>query len=806
MKKIHLIGNAHLDPVWLWRRQEGYSEVLATFKSALDRIEEFDDFIFTSAAQIYYEWVEETDPEMFAEIKKRVAEGKWVIVGGWLVQPDCNAPCGESFARHSLYGQSYFKEKFGKTATVGYNVDSFGHSAMLPQILKKSGMDSYVYMRPAANEHSYAFEKNTFLWISPDGSRVKTFRIQDFYNSLGFEEAAKQSKDIKELSDKQNEPLMSFYGVGNHGGGPTIKNILSLKGLMKSEEGVYEFSSPERFFEEISEESLPVYTGDLHHHSSGCYSTIMNLKALNRKAEAALTDAEKAEIMAVLTGVKREAENLKELWKPTLFNQFHDILCGCCIKEGIKDAIYDYGASISGASNRMNKALQAIAWNIDTSKKQPVILNKTDFRLWENENVGTPFIVFNPNSFPVKTPLSLGTLVKSVEDCHGNPIPTQKIRASRTAVLRTSDNWDTEIIADVPAMGWKLYYIYANKEAEEAFEELPFKNNTLENDGLSVHISDEGYIDGIFDKELQTEYLSAPILPLIIDETDCDTWAHGVFSFNNVVGKFSNPEIVFENSGAIRRDIRIKYTYNRSSLITDIAIYRGLNRVYLNFKVNWQEKHKMLKIAIPTVFKNAKDTASVPYGFIERGADGLEEPMQKWLFTGEGENGVGIATDTRTAYDFKDGTLRITALRSPIYADHYGVRDEYCEYTEQGEQSFKIAIEPVKRGYFHKIYRLGEILLSPLPTILGTYRKGALAGEGSLVNLDADNVVITAFKPAEDGNGFILHCSETDGKSARVKISIPLLDAVITTDIAPQEIKVFRIAGGKFYETDFIER
>ena len=148
MDKVHLIGNAHLDPVWLWRWQEGYSEVLATFRSALDRIKESDDFIFTCAGAVYYKWVEETDYDMFEEIRERVRQGRWVIVGGWWIQPDCNIPCGESYVRQALYGQRYFREKFGIMATTGYNVDSFGHNAMLPQILKQSGINAYVFMRP----------------------------------------------------------------------------------------------------------------------------------------------------------------------------------------------------------------------------------------------------------------------------------------------------------------------------------------------------------------------------------------------------------------------------------------------------------------------------------------------------------------------------------------------------------------------------------------------------------------------------------------------------------------------------------
>lgn len=142
-KKLHMIGNAHLDPVWLWNWQEGFQEVKATFRSALDRMNEDENFVFTCSSAAFYEWVEHNNPQMFEEIKKRVAEGRWEVVGGWWIQPDCNIPSGESFARQGLYGQRYFKEKLNTLATTGYNVDSFGHNGNLPQILKKSGLDNF---------------------------------------------------------------------------------------------------------------------------------------------------------------------------------------------------------------------------------------------------------------------------------------------------------------------------------------------------------------------------------------------------------------------------------------------------------------------------------------------------------------------------------------------------------------------------------------------------------------------------------------------------------------------------------------
>ena len=149
-----LIGNAHLDPVWFWRWQDGFHEVKATFQSALDRLNEHKTFIFTCASAAYYAWVEENAPEMFGEIKRRVQEGRWVIVGGMWIQPDMNTPGGEALCRQLLYSKRYFMEKFNVDVQIGYNVDTFGHNAMTPMLLRKAGMDRYVWMRPGVHENA----------------------------------------------------------------------------------------------------------------------------------------------------------------------------------------------------------------------------------------------------------------------------------------------------------------------------------------------------------------------------------------------------------------------------------------------------------------------------------------------------------------------------------------------------------------------------------------------------------------------------------------------------------------------------
>ena len=175
---VHLLGHAHIDPVWLWRWQEGFAEVRATFRSALDRMKETPGYVFTCSSAALYEWVEQFDPNMFQEIRKRVAEGRWSPVGGWWIEPDCNIPSGEALVRQGLYGQRYFKEKLGVRSTVGFCPDSFGHAGTLPKILAGCGLSHYVFMRPMVHEHE-GIPELAFRWQGDDGTEVKTLRIHE---------------------------------------------------------------------------------------------------------------------------------------------------------------------------------------------------------------------------------------------------------------------------------------------------------------------------------------------------------------------------------------------------------------------------------------------------------------------------------------------------------------------------------------------------------------------------------------------------------------------------------------------------
>lgn len=814
MTKVHLIGNAHIDPVWLWRWTEGFSEIKATFRSALDRINEYPDFVFTCACAAYYKWVEENCPEMFEEIRQRVAEGRWVVVGGMWIQPDCNIPSGESFARHFLYSQQYFKQKLGVTAKVGYNVDSFGHNGMLPQLLKKGGMDYYVFMRPDKAENR-DIPGVLFQWESEDGSRVLAFRIPTSYSSWWGDPSSETSlfqqkinESVKIISE-QGFDNMEFFGVGNHGGGPTIENIESIHKLQKEPQPyTVVMSSPDKFFEEIEKQNpeLPIWKNDLQHHASGCYSTMSEVKASNRKVEHRLVTAEKFMTMAhAIAGLQYRGDKVFEAWENVMFNHFHDIMGGCSIKEAYEDVREAYGESLHTGAEILNAAMQKISWSIDTSKGEDVIRSKEkDWNIWESGDKGAPVVVFNPLPWLVKAPVQLNKLIKGVTDDEGAPVVIQKVRGSQT---NRDDKWNSLFMAEIPAMGYRVYWMYKEKEYAITSGEgtLSASGNTLENDYLKLDIElYTGYIKELLDKTNCTQvFTGAGAVPVVIDIEHCDTWAHRIFQFDREIARFSDAEVTLVENGPVRAKLRVTSRYNDSSIRQDFILYRDKAYVEVQVKLDWREKHKMLKLSFPVNVKEAEVTYEIPYGFIKRPANGEEEPGQQWVdVTGlcnRARYGLSVINDSKYSYDVKDNDLRLTIANSSIYADHFANyfeqnRDELCEFMDQGVQEFKYVICPhagsfQEAGTIRKAY---ELNVQPVH-INETYHKGNLPVKMAGISVSTENVIASVLKMAEDGQGYILRCYETSGRTAETEIELPFISRKWSALFKGCEIKTFRI-------------
>ena len=661
-KTLHMIGNAHLDPVWLWNWEEGFQSAKATFRSALDRMKETEGFVFTSSSAAIYEWIEENAPDMFAEIRERVREGRWHIAGGWWIQPDCNVPSGESLVRQGLYGQRYFREKLGVTARVGYNVDSFGHTAALPQILKKSGMDYYVFMRPMPGEK--ALPSRLFRWESDDGSSVLAFRILFEYLTGPDEIDVHVKRCMEEMKDPLRE-IMVFYGVGNHGGGPTKRNLASIQALDADPAWPrLEFSDPLRFFQSVEGENLdiPVVHDDLQHHASGCYSATSLIKQMNRRTETALVTAEKFAAVAVEW---QPYPDFSRAWKNLLFNQFHDILAGCCLESAYEDARDQLGESVSIAKRARNNALQAISWRIGIEQDETML----------------PIVVFNPNAWGTNANVEVEFPSSHAEngvlrDDSGVQIPFQRVQPLASCDGRTRISFP----AQLPPLGYRTYKIYKNAEGErKEFPTPAASDTTVENKWYRLELDPEtGYVASLFDKEKGVEVFRGPAAVPAVMRDDSDTWSHDVLRFQDRIGEFRASRVWRAEHGPVKTVLRVASQYGESSLVQDFTVYPDKKQIDVKVRLDWRGHHQLVKLLFPVNTMFNRNSYEIPYGFIEREGNSEEEPMQNWLdvsglIPGKGNGhtaGVAILNDGKYSASVAKDVIGLTLLRSPIFAHH----------------------------------------------------------------------------------------------------------------------------------------
>ena len=805
-EKYYLIGNAHLDPVWQWRVSEGLSLIRSTFRSALDRMKENKNYKFTSACAGYYAWIKQIEPEMFEEIKQRVKEGRWGMVGGMWVQPDCNIPSGESFCRHFLYSQKFLKENFGEITHIGYNVDSFGHSAALPQLFKKSGMDHYIYMRPTREiENPDLPEENLHKWVSPDGSEVIAFRIPDLYNGDLSEERMK-------IYREKTQDQMVFFGIGNHGGGPSKEHLKQAEELLKGGDFVY--AVPAEYFENTADADMPTVTGDLKHHACGCYSANSRVKFENRRAECELVSAEIFDTVAgMITEGNFHTAEFEKAWQRVLFNQFHDVIAGCCIKEAYTDAYNAFGYARQKAMELQNFALQRIASKIKTTDFLDADFSEMRDRLWYREGEGSPMVVFNPHPFAVKTAVSFGAYsVSKVLDHNGNEVAFQMVRAPYT----DGDNFKKCLFeVELPAMGYRVYYVYKKTEnaaQTEAKTDLCATETTLENSLVKLSLDKEsGAITSYVLKKENREFAKGALGKAIVcDDSEHDTWSHLINRLNDDIGAFGDGELTLIENGPVRATLKSVTKYGNSVLKKYFTLYRNDARLHIRCVLDADEQYKLIKLSFPVNVDAPKVVYSMPYGFIEKAPNGEEDVAHEWVDMIDGNTGagLGVINDGRYSHCAIDNELRVMAARSCAYLDHYaqGVRDAEMEFIDKGEQEFNLIVFPHTERVTADLANDGKVLNMPPVLIQETHHDGTLPQEYSALEIDSKNISVSALKSREDAKGLILRLSETAGISTTATVNFAVIGKKITLDFVPQEVKTVEIGkDGAVKEVRIIE-
>ena len=793
---IHLTGNSHIDAAWLWPSTETVEVVRQTFGTALQLMNEYPKYTYTQSAAAYDEWIEQKYPFEFKQIHQRVKEGRWEMVGGMWVEPDLNMPDGESQVRQLLVGKRYFQSRFGVDVRIGWNPDSFGYNWQLPQIYKRSGVDYFVTQKMAWNDTNQLPLK-LFWWQAPDGSRVLAYFPHGYGNDIEPIDMAQAFAHARQLNPGTTE-MMHLYGVGDHGGGPT-RAMLDAGDLWLAPDKAFaqlNYGDAGSFFAAVENKldtahapvwnyqtlaagntqlpappagqwSLPVWNDELYfEYHRGVMTSQAAHKRNMRESEEQMLDAEKWSSLAWLRGTPYPASQLNEAWKKVLFNQFHDLAAGSGIGVIYKDAQKDYDLVRFTADAATAQATNDLAASIDT----------------QSHSQGTPVLVFNPlawqrtdlAAFTVQLPDAASAI--EVVDAAGKVLAAEsspKDAATHTFNVRA-------VVPDVPSLGYTLVYVRpaAAVSSQQGIEVSPDRH-TLENQFFRLTIDPKtGCITSLINKQTSYDAIAhggcGNLLQAFVDTPrDYDAWNIDA-GFDKV---FTNLDMVdsveLAEDNALRAVVRVTRHWQASTFVQDITLYNGLPRVDIVTDIDWHERHKLLKAAFPLAASSAHATYEIPYGSIERPTtrnNSVEEakfevPALRWADLGDARNGFSLINESKYGYDTKGNVLRLSLLRSPTSPD---------PEADQGHQHFSYALYPhagtwqqaltVRQGYDYN-YRLTAMQVTP--------HAGSGPASLSFVKAEPENVVVTAMKKTEDGDGLLVRFYEWAGKGGNITLTLP---------------------------------
>ena len=524
-KNIHMIGNTHIDPVWLWQKAEGMQEVKSSFASALDRLDEFPNFKFTQSSISFLAWMKENCPEQFERIRARVAEGRWEIVGGMWVEPDCDLPSGEALIRHFLYSKKFVRENFDKDVVTAYNVDSFGHGSNMPAICSGCGIRYYLMSRP---DKKHVQVPPVFTWRSKDGSSVIAERTGGEY--MAWTRPALEwnlSESIEALEEHGYDRMAVFYGVGNHGGGPTIDNIHTIYEMRKEREDVtMDFSTIGEFFEQVEPDRIPVVSREMGRIFFGCYSSDCEIKTL-------------------------------------LFNQFHDVLAGTSIEPARNRTCMELGGVVAAAEEITEDAVQAIANRLDT------------------RGDGFPLLLVNPTGTDYRGVCGASVYVPRAEKKNTR---MRDAAGKEIACAESSyDNFAPEarkfllFEAEIPAYGYVIYRVISEgPDLPEEESTLTAQEDLLDNGVIRVSFDRTAGAPTSIVKEGRELLTGSGSFAVYYD--DRGSWGEHVWE-EKVCGVFhvTGRKVVEVNQ--MRAILRFFLEYGKSEMMVDYILEKGSDRL-----------------------------------------------------------------------------------------------------------------------------------------------------------------------------------------------------------------------------------
>jgi alpha-mannosidase len=747
---VHCIGHTHIDVAWLWRLRHTREKAARSFSTVLRLMEKYPDYLFLQSQPQLYEYIKDDYPDIYEQIKERIRERRWEVEGGMWLEADCNIPSGESLVRQILLGKKFMKEEFGVTSSYLWLPDVFGYSWALPQILKKSGLHTFLTTKISWNQYN-RMPHDTFIWRGIDGSEVLSHFITTPYINGNKEWkydynghiAPKTVKGIWDAyRDKSfNQDLLLSYGYGDGGGGVN-REMLEMKQRLDKIPGLphVKLSRADDYFnglhKRVSETEDYVHTWDgelyLEYHR-GTYTTQAYNKRMNRKLELFYRETEwKTVLESVLAKdwSKYPQKQLEEGWKIILRNQFHDIIPGSSIKEVYQDSALEY------------QTAHTIASEIWTAYKEAETEVYTVFNSapWERKDL---------LKIPKTTSNQTGKWVNS----QGELLQAQS----------TENEWTIQVT--VPPMGYSTIYVESQEEINNV-QISPFRlfEDGVETPYLELKWDQNGHIVSLYDKKHKRSVLKegekGNVFQVFEDKPlFWDAWDIDIF-YQQKMEEITNLvkcEVV--ETGPLSIEIEFTWSYKESSIVQKMVLYSDTSRIDFVSNVDWHEPKKLVKVAFPVDIRTTEVTYDIQYGNVKRPTHWntswdwarFESVGHQWVDISEKGYGVSLLNDCKYGHDIKDNVLRLTLLKTSTYPD---------PEADIGDHEFTYSLYP-HRGDWYEGNTVKEAwsLNNPL-----SWDKRKMEQETfSLISTKNENIMIDAVKKAEDDHEVIIRIHDFSG-------------------------------------------
>ena len=789
--KLSLVGNSHLDLVFMWAYKEYVRKVGRTHATMLRLMEQYPDFIFSQSTAVTYEEMRKNFPELFEQVKARIAEGRWEYIGAMWVEPDCNLISGESFARQLLHGVRYAEKTFGVTPKTCWLPDVFGNGWAMPQIMKKAGVEYFVTHKMGIWNDTNPWKYNTFWWEGPDGSRI--FSIVPPTHFIGTVEPDSLKMNWQRYSDKTTiGESMYCYGWGDGGGGVDtemleyVKRYKKFPGLPETQVSTIE-DSLARMKANATEDNIPIWKDELYlEEHRGVHTTKALLKKLNRYCENLYREAELYSAVASLYGFVYPLDKLNEGWRQILTNQFHDSLPGSHITEVFEQLCGLYRDVIAIGEAVRDDALAVIAAHVGGVA-----------------DGGKPFAVFNSLGTAATSKVELPYKDVAIFDADGNPIPVQaytKLDGTKALVF---------IAKDVPAVGYKVYY--AKEQPVPATKTL--HGSSVENDRYRLVFDENAELSSVYDKANDREVLDGKGNVFRIYEDlpgKYEAWdivaTYVDIQFDTEPGKVEKIEV-----GDVFTCITVTKKILKSFVRQNILLYHDLDRIDFDSYIDWQERRKLLKVGFDTSIRTNKYTRDIAYATIENSnyrqnpydAAKFEVSAHNFIDMSEDAYGLSILNDCKYGFEVDKQRMIVTLLKGPMNPD---------PMSDLGEHYFTYSLYPHKGNWKQaKTLTRGLELNNPMHAV----DVAATGGDksGSFMALNVPNVTLEAVKKCEDEDAYIVRMVEKTGASADVEctffaeigrafecdllergdVPVPADGRTLRFTIRPFEIKCFKV-------------